>query len=279
MPVATDFPIPARDGFPLAGTLVLPAGGIERLVLVAPATGVKRRLYRPFAEHLAGRGLGVVTWDWRGTGDSRPPSLRGFHATMRQWGELDLAGVIDWAAVRHPEARLLAFGHSFGGQSVGLAPNASRLQALVTVASQIGWYGHWRPPRRWLYAALWHVGMPLATRLAGYFPARPFGLGEDLPAGVALEWARWCRRPEYLGDFAGHRAFDHPLLAYSFADDPYAPHAAADALHDRYGSVEQRRHRLAPADLGVPRIGHFGFFRRGLVPALWDDVAGWLVER
>lgn len=273
-----DVTIPATDGVPLAATLFTPAAAPERLVLVAPATGVRRRLYRPFAEHLAARGLAVLTWDWRGTGDSRPASLRGFAATMRQWGERDLAGVIDWAGARLPDARLLALGHSYGGQSVGLAPNAGRLAALLTVGSQEGWYGHWPWPARWKYAALWHVAVPAATRLAGWFPASLFGLGEDLPAGVALEWARWCRSPGYLGDYRGHRAFTRPLLAFSFDDDPYAPHRAADALHDRYGSVEQVRRRVAPADVGVPRIGHFGFFRAGLVPSLWEEAAGWLAR-
>src|SRR5918997_5529616 len=132
-----DLDIPAADGFSLAATLFGDDGGsAERVVLVAPATGVKRRLYRAFAEFLAGEGFGVVTWDWRGTGDSRPASLRGFEATMRQWGERDLAGVIDWATARYPGARLAVIGHSFGGQAVGLAKNRARVRRLVTVGAQ-----------------------------------------------------------------------------------------------------------------------------------------------
>src|SRR3712207_8056259 len=85
-----DLTIPATDGFSLAATQFGGDGdAAERVVLIAPATGVKRRLYRPFSEFLAAGGFGVVTWDWRGTGDSRPASLRGFEATMRQWGERD----------------------------------------------------------------------------------------------------------------------------------------------------------------------------------------------
>src|SRR5918997_3735981 len=115
-----DLDIPAADGFSLAATLFGDDGGsAERVVLVAPATGVRRRLYRAFAEFLAGEGFDVVTWDWRGTGDSRPPSLRGVEATMRDWGQRDLAGVIDWAATRYAAARLSVVGHSFGGQAVG----------------------------------------------------------------------------------------------------------------------------------------------------------------
>src|SRR5918999_3011041 len=131
-----DLTIPATDAFPLAATEFGDPARAERVVLVAPATGVKRKLYRPFAEFLAGEGFAVVTWDWRGTGDSRPASLRGFDATMRDWGERDLAGIIEWATVRYPTARLTAVGHSYGGQSIGLAPHRDRVRALVTVGAQ-----------------------------------------------------------------------------------------------------------------------------------------------
>jgi predicted alpha/beta hydrolase len=118
--------------------------------------------------------------------------------------------------------------------------------------------------------------MPLLTRALGYFPMRRFGMGEDLPAGVALEWARWGRSPEYLGDWSGHAALAAPILSFSFADDPFAPRAAVDALHARYGSRELARRHVAPADVGAARIGHFGFFRPGVAPGLWRETADWL---
>jgi predicted alpha/beta hydrolase len=271
--------IPATDGFQLAGTEFGNASRAERVVLIAPATGVRRRLYRPFAEFLAGEGFTVVTWDWRGTGDSRPESLRGFEATMRQWGERDLAGIITWSSTRYPNARVSAVGHSYGGQSLGLAPNRDRVAALVTVCAQSGYYGHWTRPQRYMYSALWRIGIPLTTRVAGYFPARLFRLGEDLPRGVALQWARWCRTPSYFGDWSGHRAFKAPILAIGFMDDPFAPPAAVDALHAQYGSRKQQRWSIAADELGAKEIGHFGFFRAGVTPTLWRDVAEWLRER
>ena len=274
----TDVSIQATDGFAIAATEFAAGPSTDRVVLVAPATGVKRQLYSPFAEFLAGAGFTVITWDWRGTGDSRPASLRGFQATMRDWGTRDLPGIIGWATNRYPGARLTAFGHSFGGQSIGLAPNRGRLRALATVGAQSGYWGHWPRPRRYAYAALWYIAMPLAARVAGYFPARLFRLGEDLPRDVALQWARWCRTPAYLGDWSGHREFTAPILAIGFMDDVFAPPAAVDALHARYGTRPQKQKRwsIAPDELGAERIGHFGFFRPGVTPTLWRDVADWL---
>ena len=240
---------------------------------------MKRRLYRRIAAHLAGAGFDVLTWDWRGTGDSRPASLRGFDATMTDWATRDLAGAIAWAQRERGGRPIVAVGHSFGGQAMGLAPGARELAALVTVAAQSGWYGHWPAPRRWVLAALWRVAVPSLVAALGWFPSRRFGIGEELPAGVALEWARWCRSPGYLGDhhgWAGHRTLGVPVLALSFDGDPIAPPRAVAALHREYaaGAPVTMRH-VGAAESGRP-LGHFGFFRDERARPLWDEVAAWL---
>lgn len=268
----------ADDGFPLAATRYLAHGTRRGVALVAPATGVRMRYYRPFAEALAARGWDVLAWDWRGVADSRHGvSWRDRRLTMRAWGERDLAAAIAWADRRAPDARVVLVGHSFGGQAVGLAPNAARLDAVALVAAQVGWYGLWPWHQRLVLAGLWHVAMPAAAMLLGRFPSSRVGLGEDLPEHVAREWARWCRRPEALGTWDGHAAFAGPVAAWSFADDPIAPRAAAEALTARYRGARTRRHRhVHPAECAVSRIGHFGFFREGVVPGLWQEVGAFL---
>jgi predicted alpha/beta hydrolase len=166
---------------------------------------------------------------------------------------------------------------------LGLTPYAGVVAAAVFVGAQSGYYGHWPAPRAQLYAALWYVLVPLAVRLRGYFPARQLGFGgEDLPAGVALEWARWCRTPHYLSDDAGAplRPFfatvRAPIRAYSFADDPYATARAVDALLDFYRNAPTSHAHLRPEQAGARAIGHFGFFRAGRCPALWREAAAWL---
>jgi predicted alpha/beta hydrolase len=250
-------------------------GNGKRAVLLVPATGVVRRIYADYARHLAEAGFTAITWDWRGTGESRPPSLRGFEATMRGWGQDDLGGVIDWTAA-NVGGEISAVAHSFGGQALGLARNAGALRRIVTVGSQIGYWGLWPAPVRYKYALLWYLVLPVLTRLAGRFPSRWFGLGEDLPGGVALEWASWCRSPEYLGTWEGHGAISAPLLAVCFSDDIYAPRPAFEALHARYGSAQKVLRWITPAEVGRDYVGHFGFFRKGVAPAMWEETARWL---
>lgn len=285
-----DLSIRADDGVTLGATLF---GGVEDapVVVVASATGVLRRFYAPFARWLATEGFTVVTFDYRGIGASRGAANEGDGATMHAWGEQDLASVIAWAAERSgrsartrrvprtpglaPAGRIGVVGHSVGGQLVGLLPEhaASRIGALVTVASQSGDYRLWPMPMRLAMAALWYGLVPGVTRAVGYLPGA-LGVGADLPAGVALEWARWCRTPGYLvGDSADRRVgfarVNAPLLAYGFHDDAYAPPAAVEALLSLYTHADVTRRRLSASD---GRFGHFGFFR-ARHRRFWREVA------
>src|SRR5512142_76942 len=101
--------IPARDGFPLAADLFLPAGEPRAAALLAPAMGVPRAFYAAFAGHLAEQGIAALTVDYRGIGGSREGAgtLRGFRAALHDWAELDLAGALDALASRAPGAPLL----------------------------------------------------------------------------------------------------------------------------------------------------------------------------
>lgn len=270
--IETDVEVVASDGYVLAATEFRQATERARgSVVVAPATGVRRSYYASFARFLAGRRFDVVTWDWRGTGDSRRDKGQCIDETMLDWGRRDLVAMIGLASAEGRE--VFAVGHSFGGQAFGLAPNGDRIARAVTVAAQNGYWRYWPFPSRYAYALLWYAAAPLLTSLLGRFPLRLAG-GENLPSGVALQWAKWNRTPDYFGDWSGHARLKTPILAISLEDDPYAPRAAVDALHVRYGGEVERLH----VDLRTDgrRIGHWGFFREGVAPDLWERAAGWL---
>src|ERR1700744_5040964 len=95
---ADDITIPAADGYSLAATLFLPRGAKRHAVLINSATAVPRKIYKGFASYLAHRGCAVLTYDYRGIGDSRlpamvgynrPKSLVGFKASMSDWAAQD----------------------------------------------------------------------------------------------------------------------------------------------------------------------------------------------
>lgn len=273
----------ARDGYRLAGTLYRPRTPNRRAVLFQAAAGVKQEFYGKFAEYLAGRGFAALTFDYRGIGRSRPPKLRGFKARMRDWAEKDIGGALDYLARATHGARLIGIGHSFGGQAFGIVPGNERYVAALTVGAQSGYWKHWRGTGR---AGMWfltHVLLPGMSRLCGYLPARIFGQGEDLPAGVAREWASWCRHPGYIVGAVGaeeaYARFAAPLRAYAIADDSYAPPAAVEAFLEFYPNAVRQLERVDPAQAGGGPIGHFGFFRERFKDTLWKDAADWMEGR
>lgn len=270
----------ARDGYRLAGTLYRPKTPNRRAVLVQAASGVKQEYYGKFAEYLAGRGFAALTFDYRGIGRSRPASLRGFPARMRDWADKDIAGALDHLTRMSQGARIIGIGHSFGALAFGLVPGNERYVAAVTVGAQSGYWKHWRGTGRVGMWSITHVLLPGISRLCGYFPSQLFGQGENLPAGVAIEWARWCRNPGYLvgalGVQAAYAKFAAPIRAYSITDDRYAPLPAVEAFLAFYPNSVRKLERVDPAQYGGKPIGHFGFFRERFKDSLWKDAAAWM---
>lgn len=278
--------IPATDGLPIAATIHHPEKA-KAWCTMASATGVRRRYYQRFARHLAGRGITTVTFDYRGIGDTPAQWQAGDGQdtgppTMRAWGERDLEGVLRWVAEKGPR-RQFHVGHSAGGQLLGLCPSNLHVEAAVAVASQAGYWRNW-DDHRGLMWWLWHVILPASTRLRGHFPSPWFGMGERLPKTVALEWARWCRHPDFIVDADGRplrehfRAWQGRMRAIAVTDDTrFAPRRAAEVLMSFYENADTEVVDLDPADLGLEEIGHFGFFKRGC-EAAWDGVAAWLLR-
>lgn len=264
----------ARDGFELGASVYEPLSPARGAVVLSGATAVPASYYGRFAEHLAASGLWVLTYDYRGIGDSKPGALRGFSANMTDWAMLDAAAALDLARREHGDDVVLV-GHSFGGQVLGLLDDARAVRGAVLVGAQLGYFGHWPLAQRLRLALVWKAVVPAATSAFGYLPGR-LGLGEDLPAGVAEEWAEWCSNPEYLmGLHPAARPrfarFDRPTLFYSFTDDDYAPEAAVDHLVRALAKAPLSHRRFHPRELGVDDVGHFGFFRPRFERSLWRE--------
>jgi len=277
-----DMMLPARDGAMLAATLFEPARGARRgAVLLNSGTGIPRQFYAAFAAHLAMRGLAVLIYDYRGVGGSPKPPV----ASMEQWGAVDQASMLEHLARLCPGAPCGLIGHSFGGQVLGLADNIGDVRAAVLLTSQSGHWRDWPAGRaRLRMVALWWLLIPVLTAITRRFPGSWIGTA-DLPADIARSWARWGRSRHYICDDSGRplRPYNHavsfPIRWLSFTDDPVAPLCAVEALRSYYPAASVERLHLAPSDLGVPAIGHFGFFRKSMPRAAWDDLASWLDVR
>jgi predicted alpha/beta hydrolase len=255
------------------------AGGAAAAVVIASALGVPQGFYAAYATDLASRGYHVLTYDNRGFGDSARGPLRGAQVRLADWGRFDLEAALQRAAQFSPRRFLV--GHSIGSQVLGLAPASLELDGAVLVAGTAPSAGRYplrqRPPL-WL---LWHAMIPLLAAGRNAVPQRWLGLGDGppLPAGAAADWGRWGRSRDYLFDprhgldLSLYAQIQAPLLAWNFADDPYAPAAAVEALLRQYPAAPIERRDARGLDTGS--VGHFGFFRERQRDTLWRATAEW----
>jgi predicted alpha/beta hydrolase len=251
-------------------------------VVIAPATGVRKERYIAFARFLAGRGFSVLTFDYRGIGGSRGEPQQRARFQMRQWGECDVTAALDWCVESWAPRRLGYVGHSIGGQLLGLARNHHLVTRFVAVSAQRGYWPHWQGVPRLLADFFFRAYVPLMAWSVGHVPL-PVGDLDDLPAGVALEWARWWRdRPYSDGDGRSLDPRFHSvttrILALSFEDDRLlAPKRACDALfRDYYTNAKVRRLHLVPAEFGLTALGHSGIFQAPASDVFWSRLARWL---
>ncbi|HVK76568.1 MAG TPA: alpha/beta fold hydrolase [Kofleriaceae bacterium] len=281
MPSPTQLTLIAADGHPLAADHYAPLGPLRAAAVIAPAMAVPRRLYRHLASYLASHGVAVVVPDYRGVAGSPAPRDRA--VMVHDWADLDMPAALAELTARYPDAPRVWIGHSVGGQLLGLTRNPPVDRALL-LASQSGHWRLWRGPARLGMAAFGHVVVPGLVALTGRLPMRLVG-GEDVPAGAARQWARWIRDRRYMADFArtrpggaaaGFDRFTGPLRAYAVADDGYAPRAGVDALVAEFTRARREVIAIAPADLGVRRLGHFGVVQPGAA-RLWPELLGFVV--
>lgn len=285
MPTTTrDLHIPALDGYALAATLHEPEAGAGHapVTVIASAAAVPRRFYELFARSLAERGGAVLTFDYRGIGGSRPASMRGFKAHMRDWGIKDIAGALAWVARNLPDRPIHTVGHSYGGFGVGLAHNNALVRRHLGIATPYTYWGLMDAPEKWRVGLLMSVAVPMFVPLAGKLPGRFIG-GEDMPAGVALEWAKWIRNKDMffadtsLPERAHFNQITAPVCFLRFTDDAWSSDTGVARIAARFQRAATTRiERISPSDIGETAIGHFGFFKPRLAPALWPRAFAWL---
>lgn len=271
----------SADGVPIAARVFAPEGPAQGSVVIGGAMGVRQGFYAPFADWLARQGWRVTTFDYRGSGDSAPARLRGFRADLFDWTR-DYEAAIDHAHASLPGRPLYLLGHSLGAQLPGLLANQDKVGGLLSVAAGSGYWRENAPQLKRVVPWFWFVLVPLATRLCGYFPGRSLRKVGDLPAGVVLQWRRWCLNPRYSVGAEGEparRAYARarfPVLALSISDDELMTLQGTLSLVNLYENAPHEVRRIAPAELAVRRIGHFGAFRSEHEARLWPRMAEWL---
>jgi len=272
-----DIALETEDGTRLGARLFPPADGVppKGAVLIVPAMGVVQGFYERFARWLASEHFLVMTFDFRGVGASKTTPLRAVRADIVTWARHDAKTALAALVDRAGGAPVTWIGHSLGGQIVPFVPNRREVSKVITVATGSGYWRENAPPLRrkvWLF---WWGAVPIATPLFGYFPGRRLGMVGDLPRGVIAQWRRWCLDREYAVGAEGPEVrklfadVETPVTAFSFSDDEMMSAQNIESIHRFFTSAPKKMRRLVPAELGVRRVGHFGFFRPEMEYPLW----------
>ncbi|GAB4250520.1 MAG: alpha/beta fold hydrolase [Ekhidna sp.] len=273
-----DFMIKCGDGKLIAATHY----GFEGspMVIISPALGTHRKYYDAFANYLFNEGFQVLTFDYRGIGESRT-SLKDPQSTLTNWGKQDLTAAISWANTHDPRQPIMLVGHSVAGQIFPLAENKHQVKAAYFVASQTASNLYWSMPERWKVKLFWNLILPTTTALTGKLPSWAYGGKQDLPKYAAVEWAEWGTHQNGViqDDQDRMKAFKEisiPLRFISLDDDNMlAPRKAVERLMDQYGSPSKEHFHWYPDEFMKKSIGHFGFFR-SQNEDLWNDALIWL---
>jgi predicted alpha/beta hydrolase len=276
--------IAATDGHPLAAHRYdPPSGSVKGNVVIAPAMAIYQNFYSSFARWLASQGFATWPFDYRGTGESVRGSMRGAPGSLDDWCAKDYEAVLQAAHALHPQRPLFALGHSFGGQCAPLLPSRRLLSGLVNIAVGSGAMRHNTPRIRRQAPLLWYLLVPVLCPLFGYFPGARIGVIGDLPTGAVKQWRRWCLDRDYLlgAEPRAREAYagsEYEVLGLTFPDDELLLEAGSKMLHAAYCRPVDYR-VLAPADFGLEKIGHFGFFRPQSEATLWPIVSEWIGAR
>lgn len=277
---AEDVTFETEDGWTLAGT-VYRGDAPKMAVMISAGTGFPRRFYRHAAAWFAARGAVVLTFDFRGIGDSAVEDLANSGIDYPHWGQFDMTAALERLEEAAPGLPLMSLGHSIGGQFVGFMKNGDKLarNAFVSVGS-----GHWgvhfkhRIPLELFF--WWGYG---ALELARFGYIRGGGLwgGEALPPGVFKTWRRWSGRRAYLLPDLAAGLYEHrfdqpqgPICAWVLSDDGIATETACSDTLSHYQKAEKHLVVRTPTQLGAKKVDHEGAFRKGR-EALWSEIWDW----
>jgi predicted alpha/beta hydrolase len=293
--------IHAKDGYALTGQIwrhhnapdASDASEPRPVVIINPATSVRCSYYSRFAAFLHTHGFDVITYDYRGIGGSRPPSLRSLNAGWLDWGRLDFEAVLQLASSTFPRQPVQVVAHSIGGVLVGLAPSNHLIERVFTMGAQ---FAHWRDyasHKRFGMLIKWHAIMPALTAALGYFPGGTLGWMEDTPRGVVRDWI--APQPRFEDAFRhgphalteaeratlvkGFAALRGPMLALSVTDDEFGTVSAIERLLAYFRNSQTTHLRIPPEEMGYREIGHFAFFHNRFETSLWQIPLEWLKAR
>ncbi len=274
------------DGVSLALRRFRPSGARRAVMLCTHAMmargGYFHRGGNGFAAHLVERGVEVFVLDWRGHGDSVPPSPRDPGGwSFDDYVELDLPAAIGavCAAAGIAPGELAYLGHSLGGL-VGLAAFGSGNVPLPRVLS-LWATSVWLPGRQGPRARRAAMAVYRLLSRRGHAPVRRLRFGtDDEPRAYVDQLTGWSRTGRWtsrtgVDHLAALRHVDCPTRAFTGAGDRLCRPRDAEVLTARLPQCAPLR-VIGRAYGDGTDPDHFSLFTHADLAPVWDELCAFV---
>ncbi|MEB3790751.1 alpha/beta fold hydrolase [Acinetobacter sp. IK40] len=264
------FWISCKDGYQLAAQFY-PALNSDKSypILICPATGITKNFYHAFAQWLNQQGYPVLSFDFRGIGESLHGALKDSTASINDWGIYDIPAAIEALLNRTQAEKVIIVGHSAGGQLLGIASNYHKVAKVLAIAGSTGHVKGLKGKTKVLAPLMFNIIFPVSSFVKGYGATQFIGMGENLPKNVAKQWAEFCSKPGYVMNAIGKTIFEDyhqqilcPITSFWATDDEIATHSNVKDLLRLYPNAQTKLIELNPQQLGYKRIGHMLMFKK-----------------
>ncbi|MNJ86466.1 Alpha/beta hydrolase family protein [compost metagenome] len=275
------FEVICKDGVSLNGILLIPDNP-KAVIQFNCGTGTRKEIYLPFLSFLCENGYLCCLWDYRGSGASAPKYMKNCHSTYSDYGVQDMPAIKTYLTNRFSHFPFYIIAHSTGGQQIGFMNNLEGIRGVINFAVSAGYYPNMPFTYRMKACFFFYVFSPISAMLNGFVKAKPLGFMENLPKNVVYEWRSWCAKEDYFFDksFYGKtipvgqfKQFKFPIHTFWTTDDTISNEKNTKNF---WKHIESDRDisftKLVPSELGLKKIGHFGFFRKHMKEKLWEKV-------
>ncbi len=269
--------ITTSDKIDLNGLLYEPKQAAKGAILINPGLGIPKEFYQKYAAFVAKKGYVSLVYDYRGIAASGKNTKNKKAINLRNWGIIDMVATIDYLHQNYPQQKIYFIGHSIGGQVAGLAKNYHLIERFIFIATTHGYWPLFNFPLNLFSAFMWYLHIPITANLFGYMPPSLTYRGIRMAKGVALEWAAWSRKKNYIAHYFGKNIITNfyekiiqNIDLIRFEDDPIAIPKTVSAMMAYYKNASIKIHSVDPKKIGKKRVGHSGFFSEKLGESFWE---------
>ncbi|MEM8711136.1 MAG: alpha/beta fold hydrolase [Planctomycetota bacterium] len=268
-------------GVSLTTTVYRPDVSPSVAIVMSSGTGFGRSFYRRLAEFFCDKGAAVVTYDYRAIGDSSSPELLQ-ETDIPDWGR-DLDAVLSWTRGAFSGSRVVHVGHSAGGHIVAFSKRAREIEKHLFVAVGSGTLWQHFVSRWPMEIYFWWILGPISLALRGHIAKIGGWTGTPLPAPAFRTWRRWSHRGRYYEKDVLEWNRQHSIgpvseiQSWVFTDDGICTPRTAQTILDCFPGALKSMEVVAPAEVGLERIGHEGVFRKK--SPVWDRMWASIEDR